>query len=353
MRLGQSLSFAAASLIFAGCFAPDETVDLETDGAADESTAAGGTEDTAPATTASATGGMTTTNPTGATTGGPTTGPTTEEPTTGNPTTDEPTTEDTSDPTSGGENPFCGDGNVDAGEECDDGLENNGLDQGCLPDCNLNVCGDSNIGPDEFCDDGEDDNVLEVGACAPDCSTVVEEKVIRLGDSVLDGDLGNNPVATADGTCEVGYGAIFAYPGLRRATTTANSFVDPLDWVLQPWTFYVRPSGELIWATGAVPLLGVRDGATQPLENAVSGFDAAGTSEQVLTGLEGDWTTAVSSTCDGWTSTAASVRPGNPLVVTNPAFLRGAQSTSCEGLTVCPGFPLVCSSFTNFYCAEQ
>lgn len=351
MKLGTSISFAAASLIFAGCFSPNAG-EPDTDGT---DTVVGETEDT----TDVPTGGMTTENPTGGmTTGGPTTGsPTTGQPATGSPTTDEPTTEDPttddpSDPTSGGEDPFCGDGNIDAGEECDDGLENNGLEQGCLPDCNLNVCGDSNIGPDEFCDDGEDDNVLEVGACAPDCSRVVEEKVIRIGDAVLDGDLGNNPVATADGTCPVGYSAMFAYPGLRRATTTANTSVDPLDWVLSPWTFYVRTSGEPIWTTGSVPLLGVRDGATQPLENSVYGIDVSG-SEWALTGLEGDWTTAVSANCDGWTSTGASVRAGNPLAVANPAFLRGNQSTSCAGLTNCPGFPALCTSAAYFYCVEQ
>lgn len=347
MRLGQTLSFAAAALIFAGCFAPDGGVDLDTDEAADESTA-GESEVTSAPTTAEPTTGSTSSNPTATTTGNPTTG----SPTSGSPTTTDPTTDDTTDLTSGGEDPFCGDGNVDPGEECDDGLENNGLDESCLPDCNLNVCGDGNIGPDEFCDDGEGDNVLEVGACAPDCSTVVEEKVIRLGDAVLNGDLGNNPVATADGTCPVGFDAMFAHSGTRRATSSANAVVDPVDWVLTPWTFYVRASGDLIWATDAVPLLGVRDGASVPLENPVYEFDILGP-QWVLTGMEADWTTAVSSNCDGFSSAAASVRPGDPLSASNPAFLRGNQSVPCDTLTVCPGFPQVCSSTTNFYCVEQ
>ena len=294
---------------------------------------------------------------------GPTGDPTTDTPTSTDPAgttastdpTDNPTTNPTNpttETTSGGEAPFCGDGNVDPGEECDDGLDNNGLDQGCLPDCNLNVCGDGNLGPDEFCDDGADDNLLEVGACAPDCSTVVEEKVIRLGDAVSDGDLGNNPVATADGTCPVGYRALFAYPGVRRATTSPNEVVDPLDWVLAPWTFYVRTSGELIWSTGSTPLLGLRDGETLPLENSVLALDLSGW-DWVLTGLEGDWTTAVSSSCDGWTSTAASVRPGDPLSVQSPSFLRTAGTVSCQGLTSCPGLPTPCMGTTSFYCVEQ
>jgi hypothetical protein len=347
----RTLSLIAVAGLLGGCFSPEVDTETETEGGDDSGSSSGGS-----------TGVVTGNNP--ATSSPGTTGDPTES-TTSTPTTDDPSTTDpgttddagtTDDPSAGvstGEDPFCGDGNVDPGEECDDGLDNNGLDQACLPDCNLNVCGDGNLAPNEVCDDGEDDNVLEVGACAPDCSTIVQEKIIQLGDSIPDGDLGNNPVATADGTCPVGYRALFAHGNTRRATTSAYEVVDPVDWVLSPWTFYTRSSGDLIWATDAVALLGVRDGAAQDLENSVYFLDAAGTDEQVVTGLEGDWTTAVSSTCDGWSSTTASLRPGNPVETSHPQFLRQGQTTSCADLTVCPGFPQVCSSVTNFYCVEQ
>ncbi len=344
MGLRQSTSFAAASLVFAGCFAPDEGVDLETDGVAEGSTAGGGT-DTAPATTDQPTGGMTTANPTSGTTMG--------NPTTANPTTDETTSWDPSDPTTTGgeEDPFCGDGNVDAGEECDDGLENNGLDQSCLPDCNLNVCGDSNIGPDEFCDDGADDNVLEVGACAPDCSTVIEEKVIRLG-SGLDngGNFQPNPVAYADAQCPAGFRALFAVPGVRQATDGAPLVADdPIDWPIRPYTAYVRIDGDPLWTTDDVPLLGVRDGASlpllsQPRETCVGNFCPFLTTA-VVTGLNADWTN-VSQTCDGWSSASEtqSMSVGN--VESVAAFLRDAAGgTACsigaEGVSVFGGTPHV------------
>ena len=206
MNLGQSLSIAAACLTFAGCFSPK--VDPEV--APQPGTSGGETESTAPGTTEQPGGETTTANPTSTST----TRPTTDETTSWDPS--DPTTGDTVDPTSGGDDPFCGDGNIDPGEDCDDGLENNGLDQSCLPDCNLNVCGDGNIGPEEFCDDGEGDNVLEVGACAPDCSTVIEEKVIRLG-SGLDngGDFQPSPVGYADAQCPTGHLALFAVAGER------------------------------------------------------------------------------------------------------------------------------------------
>lgn len=264
------------------------------------------------------------------------------------------TTQSTDDSSSGEPpGPFCGDGNIDFGEECDDGVENNGLTESCLPDCNLNVCGDSNIGPDEFCDDGEDDNVLEIGACAPDCSTIVEEKIIFQGDSIDSGELGSNPVAAADATCPPGHLALFAYPGLRRATVSAYEVSDPIDWVLSPWTFYVRPSGDLVWATDETALLGVRDGAPQALESPIVVDMFSPLEYRVLTGLSENWVTAVSLTCDGWTSSAASVRPGNSTEASYPDFIRGPVNISCSDMTDCPGFPQTCNSSTGFYCVEQ
>jgi cysteine-rich repeat protein len=50
---------------------------------------------------------------------------------------------------------FCGDGKVDAGEECDDGERNStSPDAHCRPDCGLSRCGDGIIDSTEICDDG-------------------------------------------------------------------------------------------------------------------------------------------------------------------------------------------------------
>jgi cysteine-rich repeat protein len=55
-----------------------------------------------------------------------------------------------------GEDPFCGDGNVDDGEECDDG--NNLDNDGCNANCMNEFCGDGIVQPDEECDDGNNDD---------------------------------------------------------------------------------------------------------------------------------------------------------------------------------------------------
>lgn len=55
--------------------------------------------------------------------------------------------------------PFCGDGILDTGEECDDG--NNDDDDGCDANCLIEaapVCGDGNVDPGEECDDGNNNN---------------------------------------------------------------------------------------------------------------------------------------------------------------------------------------------------
>ncbi len=58
--------------------------------------------------------------------------------------------------------PACGDGVVQAGEACDDG--NNVDDDACVAGCIVNVCGDGHVGPGEACDDPLDP--LCTDACA-------------------------------------------------------------------------------------------------------------------------------------------------------------------------------------------
>jgi hypothetical protein len=242
--------------------------------------------------------------------------------------------------------PYCGDGHVDAGEECDEG-DAIGPDSHCLEGCILNVCGDAQLDPGiEACDDGEDANVLEVGACAPDCSRVIEEKIITFGDVLSDGDLGNNPVAFADSTCTAGYKAMFAYPNVREATTVGLAFVGSTDWVVQPYTAYVRESdGALIWITDDVPLLGVRGGAQVPLDAAILDPSCGQfcVAFREITGLDTDWTSAASDTCSLWTSASAanSATTGNPY--TQSQFLDNGQSYPCDDL----------NGVSQMYCVEQ
>ncbi len=69
----------------------------------------------------------------------------------------------------------CGNGTLDAGEECDDGNLEAG--DGCRPDCTEELCGDGIPDPQEQCDDGND---ISGDGCQANCSGP------RCGDSYLD-----------------------------------------------------------------------------------------------------------------------------------------------------------------------
>jgi cysteine-rich repeat protein len=70
---------------------------------------------------------------------------------------------------------FCGDGLVQAGEECDDGNFQN--DDTCSFSCTANVCGNDRIDPGEQCDDG---NPFNGDACESDCTNP------RCGNGIVD-----------------------------------------------------------------------------------------------------------------------------------------------------------------------
>lgn len=65
--------------------------------------------------------------------------------------------------------PSCGDGNLDAGEECDAGSAN-ANNAACTTTCKTNVCGDSfiNVGVEQ-CDDG---NAIDTDFCTTTCTVV-------------------------------------------------------------------------------------------------------------------------------------------------------------------------------------
>lgn len=72
--------------------------------------------------------------------------------------------------TTGAPLPSCGDGFVDAGEECDEG-PGNADDSLCTLACAFAVCGDGLVFPDEeFCDDG---NALNTDACLDTCGAAL------------------------------------------------------------------------------------------------------------------------------------------------------------------------------------
>ncbi len=63
----------------------------------------------------------------------------------------------------------CGDGQIDVGEQCDDGAQN-GPDQPCYADCTINGCGDGVSEAPEECDLGAE-NGLESG-CSVQCKVL-------------------------------------------------------------------------------------------------------------------------------------------------------------------------------------
>lgn len=75
-------------------------------------------------------------------------------------------------------NPSCGDNVVDAGEACDDGNNTDG--DGCQANCALPTCGDGIIDSGEACDDGTGNSDTTADACRTTCVAV------SCGDGVLD-----------------------------------------------------------------------------------------------------------------------------------------------------------------------
>ena len=136
-----------AALALAGCGDNGGTTTIDSAGA---STSTGSSTTTGGSTTDPGT-----TNPdlttTGVSTDGSGGGSTGPSPTTGGDTTDATTG-------SSGPAPFCGDGNVDAGEECDAGPAN-ADDGACTLGCKAATCGDGLVQTGvEACDDGNKSN---------------------------------------------------------------------------------------------------------------------------------------------------------------------------------------------------
>jgi cysteine-rich repeat protein len=100
---------------------------------------------------------------------------------------------------------FCGDGELQTGEACDDGNTSNG--DGCRADCNgEEVCGDgitdTEAGVPESCDDGNTDGG---DGCSADCRRIEEcgNNFLDAGEACDDGNAanGNGSTDTCDSNC--------------------------------------------------------------------------------------------------------------------------------------------------------
>ena len=114
--------------------------------------------------------------------------------------------------------PYCGDGTVDAGEACDDGNDNNNDD--CRNDCTIPVCGDGIVDSGESCDDGNDNNDDD---CRNDCTIpVCGDGIVDAGEACDDGNDNNDDDCRNDCSlpyCGDGYRRFRVRPAMTAMTT--------------------------------------------------------------------------------------------------------------------------------------
>lgn len=239
-------------------------------------------------------------------------------------------------PGGGGGGPGCGNGTIEAPEECDDGSSNNGPGQSCLANCVLNECGDGDRGPDEGCDAGAA-NAFALGACAPDCSRVIEVKYIKQSETfTTSGNLGAAPVSEADGDCEAGYKAMVSFGGVRRATTIPFVTANSVDWPVRPYTYYYNANNEPVFLTDDVALIGIRGGAFVGTESNVGLVTVPNITNMTIGAL-----TLQSQNCVGWTSS------------TSTQVTYGVPFRTDETLIDSDDFGIDCNASFGFYCIEQ
>ena len=105
------------------------------------------------------------------------------------PTTSTTTPSTTGPGTSTGDDPVCGNGTMENGEECDHGPDN-ADDAACTAGCKIAVCGDELIQKDvEVCDNGVNDGLY--GGCAIDCKALAPhcgDNILDVGHEECDGD---------------------------------------------------------------------------------------------------------------------------------------------------------------------
>jgi cysteine-rich repeat protein len=87
----------------------------------------------------------------------------------------------------------CGDGVLQGAEECDAGPDN-GPGLACKDDCTLNVCGDADVGPGESCDDG---NQIDNDACDNLCVLAsCGDGILNNGEDCDDANVDNTDMCT-------------------------------------------------------------------------------------------------------------------------------------------------------------
>jgi len=199
------------------------------------------------------------------------------------------------------------------------------------------VCGDGKRTPPEVCDDGPA-NGTKPGQCNPGCTGKVESKHLRLTPQFFTGNLGG--VSGADAKCVAAFGAgwkaLISDPGKRQATRTQADHlsgtgieaIDPIDWVLSPFTRYLNSKDEEVWTTDESAMLGVRN---QKFEAFLPHKLNPDTFKYSWAGCFYDWHPFF-YTCQGWTS-SSSAESGT--VYSNDATTRIFGDDRTVGLSTC------------------
>lgn len=148
----------------------------------------------------------------------------------------------------------CGDGLLDAGEECDNGGLN-GPTGACKEDCTLQFCGDGVVGPGELCDDG---NTSDADNCNANCTVPsCGNGRLEAAEACDDGNESDTDACTTrclPAAC--GDGFLYAEGGEEcdDGNTMAGDGCSP-SCAREPFCGDGEPlSGELCWK-GATPLL--------------------------------------------------------------------------------------------------
>lgn len=133
----------------------------------------------------------------------------------------------------------CGDGHVDGGEACDDGV-NDGTYGGCLPDCSALAprCGDGRVQDPEVCDD---ENSMNGDGCNIDCIasatplwTVVFDGAVHGPDSTLGISVGDDGEVVAVGLEALDDAAVESQGWIQRLDSAggliwAETYAGPTD----------------------------------------------------------------------------------------------------------------------------
>ncbi len=142
----------------------------------------------------------------------------------------------------GGTNVTCGDGIVDAGEECDDGNLANG--DGCSATCEVEtepVCGNGVVEGSEECDDG---NLVNGDGCSSTCELEAVCHDVKINKTYI---TSGTPITLS---CEDGQPHPVDYVSLFYRYRVSD---DCSTWNQDNWTDWIDPAGNVVKKTVYLP----------------------------------------------------------------------------------------------------